>query len=323
MGYLFTALVVLFGSGKGYFGKKISTYTKQYDKAVLANVLRMLICILIGFFFVLFQGGLGNLQLNLPTFLISLLSGISTSTLLVFWLISVRRGAYILLDVFLTVSVIVPITLSAIIFNESVNWNDFVGLALLFIATGLMCIYNNKIKTKLTVSTFMFLLIMGVSQGLASFSQKLYINAEKINISVVGNNASFNFYTYVFSFIVLFTFYILSTIKTPKKQANESAESQNEVAVSSDTEKNYSVKEFIIKTLPFMTIMAILLFLDSYVSTLALKYLEATIFTPLRQGGCLLVAVAMSSIFFKEKIKLVSIIGIFVAILGLVIINVF
>ena len=49
MGYLFLLIALLAGVTKGYCGKKTSGYTNSLRDATLANIIRMMLCILIGF----------------------------------------------------------------------------------------------------------------------------------------------------------------------------------------------------------------------------------------------------------------------------------
>ena len=57
MGYLFLVLALASGLTKGFCGKKVSGFVKESRDAMLANFLRMTICIAIGFFVVVFSDG--------------------------------------------------------------------------------------------------------------------------------------------------------------------------------------------------------------------------------------------------------------------------
>ncbi len=57
MGYLFLVLSLIAGTTKGYFGKKISIFTSTLHSSVSANLVRMLLCALIGALLV-FDSGL-------------------------------------------------------------------------------------------------------------------------------------------------------------------------------------------------------------------------------------------------------------------------
>ncbi len=293
MEYLFALISVFACTTKGFCGKKISAYTKEYRSAMLSNSLRMLLCIAIGAVFVIIDGGFAAFAADAATLWISALSGVMTSLLVICWLLSVRRGAYMMVDVFITLGVIVPIVLS----KEGIALNQIIGLLLLFIAAFIMCSYNNQIKTKLSLPTFILLVLTGLSNGFADFSQKLFI--KKVGVEYVS---TFNFYTYVFSAITLILFFALTIEKG--KGIKESVD---------------AVK----KSYVYIIIMAIALFMTSYFKTLAANRLTSAELYPLNQGSLLILSAFMSAIFFGEKIKPKCVVGIVLTFIGLIIMNVF
>jgi len=294
MGYLFLTLALLCGATKGFCGKKISSYTAEYRSAMLANIIRMLLCIPIGFILVLFDGGLEALRLDLPLLLISLLSAVSTSAFVILWLFSVRRGAYMLVDVFLTLSILIPISLSAIFYDEVIRWNQIVGLLLLFVAVIFMCSYNNQIKAKINLSTLILLLVTAIASGISDFTMKIFVNN-----AAHSTPAAFSFYTFLFSAVILFVLYI-STARGYQMQ---------------------SPGAFLKGTWLYILIMAICLFGNSYFKTLSSEKLTAMQIYPISQGGGLILSSFISSFFFGEKIKPRLVIGIVTAFIGLLIIN--
>ena len=296
MGYLFSLISVFACTTKGFCGKKISAYTKEYRSAMLSNSLRMLLCIAIGALFVIFDGGFAAFAVNGTVLWISALSGIMTSLLVISWLLSVRRGAYMMVDVFITLGVTVPIILSALLFKEEIRLNQIIGLLILFAAAFIMCSYNNQIKAKLSIPTLILLTLTGLSNGLADFSQKMFIkNAGGASVS------TFNFYTYVFSALTLVIVFALTI--------------DRKVGIG---ESVAAVK----KSYVYIIIMAIALFTTSYCKTLAAKYLSSAELYPLNQGSLLILSAFMSAIFFGEKIKPKCIVGIVLTFIGLIIMNV-
>lgn len=292
MGYLYLVTSLLAGAVKGWCGKKTSGYVNEYKDAVLANFIRMIFCILIGFGMVAVSGQIGFLSIGGKELLITLLSGIGNSAFVVLWLISVRKGAYMMLDVFCTIGILIPIIGCALMFNEIISLNHIVGIIVLLAAVWIMCSYNNSIKTKMTLSSFILLILCGAANGIADFSQKLFVNiAAEVPIAV------FNFYTYLFSAIILFVLFA--------------------VGKSGNSEKT-SIK----KIFPYIIVMSVCLFLNSYFKTLAAKYLPSAQLYPLVQGGALTLSSVMSVIFFKEKLTVKGITGILLTFVALIIINV-
>ena len=297
IGYLFLGIAVISTTVKGYCGKKTSGYTKTYTDTTLANLLRMVICIVIGLILVVTQNNLSYLAPSASLLGVSALSGIATASLVITWLTSVKRGAYMMLDAFQTLGAAIPLILCYFLFDEQIKVTQWIGFFILIFAVVIMCSYNNSIKEKLSPLSILLLIVVGASNGLVSFSQKLFIkNVQGVPISV------FNFYTYVFAAIVLLIFFLIF-----KKIEKEE---------SSKSEKKPSI--FYV----YVTLMATLLFSYSYFLTSAAGYLDSAILYPLNQGGTLILTSLMSAIFFREKLTLKAIVGIILMFLGLIIINV-
>lgn len=296
MGYLFLAFALISGSVKGYCGKKTSGYVQEYKDAMFTNFIRMIMCVVISFALLAVCGNAALLKVNSATVLTALLAGVTTSLFVVLWLISVRRGAYMMLDVFLMMGVTVPIILSNIFFNEQIKPNQLIGLAVLFAAVVIMCSYNNQIKQKMSVTSLILLIICGVANGFTDFSQKCYVK-------VVSNSnaAVFNFYTYLFSAVVLAAVYMCAKAKDVSGSKSE-ADVMRRVGV-------------------YVSIMSVCLFAYSYFKTLAAGLLPSAILYPLSQGASLILSSIMSMVLFKEKITLKCVIGLVLSFIGLVILN--
>lgn len=294
MGYLLFFIALCAGTVKSFCGKKTSGYTSNYNDATLANIIRLVLCIVIGFLLILVTGDLSKLTMSRELFFISLLSGVSTAVFLVTWLISVKNSAYMMLDIFSMLGVAIPLVASGIFFDEVVKPTQWVGIGVLLVAVIIMCSYNNSIKTKITPSSLILLLLCGASNGISDFSQKLFSKT-----MTDGSAAVFNFYTYIFAAVILIVFFAL----THKKE--QSIDREN-------------VK----KIFPFILTMAICLFAYSYFRTLAAGYLSAVLLYPLNQGCNLIVSSIMAAVAFKEKLTVKATIGIITAFVGLLIINV-
>lgn len=297
MGYVFLASALIVGSVKGYCGKKTSGFVAEYKDAMLTNFIRMVMCIIIGFLMLVFSGTVSLLAVDVSVLLITLLSGVTTSVFVVAWLICVRRGAYMMLDVFLMLGVMVPLLLSSAMFDEKIKLTQWIGLAILFVAVLIMCSYNNQIKEKMSIASIALLVLCGVANGLTDFSQKLFVKTVPN-----GSAAVFNFYTYVFSAAVLLVFYLLARAKGQKGQKGE------ELAV--------------IKSVGlYVCVMSLCLFLNSYFKTLAAGILPSALLYPLSQGASLILSSFMSAFLFKERLTAKCITGIVVSFVGLLIIN--
>lgn len=297
MGYLFLACALMAGLTKGFCGKKTSSYVSEYKDAVFSNMIRMFLCIIIGFGFVIVQSDMKSFVVDSKTLLISLMSGVFTSLFVVSWLLIVKKGAYMTVDVFLTIGIVIPLTLCYVFYGEKVSPMQIAGIGILIVAVCIMCSYNNSVKGKMSYSTLGLLLLCGASNGLTDFSQKLYV--KEIAVSDIS---IFNFYTYVVSFVVLLFVYLL----TKRKQ---------------DASEEKTGKSLFANIWGYILVMSLCLFLNSYFKTQAAMHLDSAQLYPLNQGAALILSSFMAAIFFKERINIKSIIGMVLTFVSLIIIT--
>lgn len=298
LGYLFLALALLAGVVKGYCGKKSGGTLVLASDAMLVNTVRMIACIVIGVALIAIGNDWSSLTLDPTVIWISALSGVCTSLFVVSWLLAIRTGAFMMVDVFLLMGVLIPLVVCAIFFDEPIIPIQWIGIAVLIIAGYVMCSYNAKLKGKMTFKAFLMLLLCAASYGCTDLSQKLFVN-----LVPEGDNSVFQFYTYIFAALTLV---ICSLVfRSHEKKTNEL---RSPIAV---------VKPIAI----YVGVMAICLYANSYFKTAAATYLDAAQIYPLSQGGALVLAMIMAAIFFKEKITLRSIIGVLLCAVALLMIN--
>ena len=292
MGYIFTAFVLLAGLTKGFCGKKISGEVSTVKGTFYMNMLRMLICVAVGFFIVLVNRE-SSFEIDVKTLMITVVSGVSTALFVVSWIFCVRNGAYVMIDVFLMLGGGLTIALCKIFFNETVFLNQLIGFLLLVIASYIMCSYSSNIKGSFSFSSFLLLFFCGIFNGLTDFSQKWFIHSKP-----TGDVGVFNFYTYLFAVIILFISFII---------ANKTEKAQND---------GKSLKVFLV-----ICVMAVCLFAYSYFKTMAAKYIPAAILYPLTSGAAIVLSAVMASAFFKEKITPKCVLGITIAIVAIIVMN--
>lgn len=292
MGYLLLSASLLACEVKGFCGKKQSGFISGTRDAVFLNLLRMLCCTAIGLFLTILQEGSAALAVNGATIAISLFSGISNAVLVITWLLSARGSAYMVLDIFPTAGIIVPMVFCWILFGEKIRLIQWAGFLLLLAAVCVMCSYSGKIKGKtMTPSDILLLILCGLSNGAADLSQKLFVY-----YCPEESNSAFNFYTYAFAAVILtllFPFFRKGTASLcPVK-----------------------------KVWGYIVIMALCLFLASYFKTAAASLLPAAQMYPLFQGILIICSSLMASVFFRERMTKQSIAGMSMAFMALIIIN--
>ncbi|MBQ8426755.1 MAG: EamA family transporter [Clostridia bacterium] len=312
MGYFYLGVALITSKMKAFCSKKISGLTSNTENYFFISAVRMLFCVLFGFIFALaITGNINSFGIDGITLIISLISGISSATFVITWLLAIRTSAFAMLDVFLTLGIIVPLLLCSIFFGEKIVWLKWIGIILLIIAVYIMCLYSSSIKGKITFKGMVFLLICGFANGLSHFTEKWFSYQMQHHLSSgesVIDTAGFNVYTYLFATLILITCYILArTFKTKKEKSSYTASMDNAV---------------LRRALNLVVIMAICLFLHSYFCTLAANRLPSSELYPLQQGLSLILSVAMSRILFKEKITAKCIVGVILTFIALLIINV-
>lgn len=298
MGYLFILLALSAGAVKAYCGKKTSGHMEEQRDAMLISFVRMTICALFGGVIILVSGDFAALSFDSETLLISALSGVANALFVSTWLMAVRKGAYMLVEIFLTLGTFVAIGCSAVFYNEAVSLRQVIGLVGLVCAVILMCSYNNSIKEKITFSAVLILMACGLSSGLADFSQKMFVKTcSGVPVSV------FNFYTYVFSSATLLVIYF-ALLPAEKNKAERKP-----------------IGPIIRGIAVYLTVMAVCLYLNSYFKTKAAAVFPAPQLYSMLLGGSLIAGTAMSSVLFKEKITIKSLAGIALAFVSLLLIN--
>ncbi len=298
LGYLFVIGALAAGVTKGYCGKKTSGLIQGTRATFWFNAVRMLLCIPIGFLFVLSAGGLSALSVDWLTLIISSVSGVSTALFVVTWIGCVRWGAYMMVDVFITLGAVIPMTLCMVLFGETVGMFQLLGLVLLVFAAYLMCTYNQTLSGggRLHIGQILLLVLCGASNGLTQFSQKWLRYAGNTDVSV------FNFYTYIIAAGVL----VLCAILYREPGTGEES-----------ADKRANLRRLGI----YVVIMSGCLFLHSFCSTAAAGYLPSSQLYPLMQGSSLVLSMLMSAICFGERITVRCVVGIAVTFAALLCIN--
>jgi drug/metabolite transporter (DMT)-like permease len=299
MGYFFLSLVLITGAAKGFCGKKTGSSIVTNSDSMLINVFRMTLCTVIGFFIMLAGQDLRSLGADSTVLLVAAMSGFTSAVFVVSWLLSVKSGAYMMVEVFLLIGVTVPLVLCRVFFAEEIGPWQLVGIGILLVAVFIMCTYNTSVKGRMSLGSLLLLLLCGLSNGVSDFSQKLFVK-----LRPDGSAAAFNFYTYVFAAVVLLVAYFIFRERDKKGEI-----------------KPRHPLEVIRPIWYYVIIMAACLFANSFFKTLAAEHLDAVQLYPLNNGGAVILSLLMAAIFFKERINVRCIIGICLSFGALLMIN--
>ena len=301
MAYLFLALVLLSGATKGYCGKKTSGYVKTVQDSFRQNLLRMTLCVAISALLLLARGNISALAVTPAALLPALCGGVCTVGFVVFWQLTVRKNAYMMVDVFLTLGTIVTVLACRLFFGDAIRPIQWLFMAMLVAASFIMSSYNSSLKGKMSPAALMLLLACGLCNGLVDFSQKWFTHAFP-----TGDAAAFSFYTYVFAALTLGAILLIGTLRAHNADGN--------------AEKRAALPG---KVIGYIVVMAICLFANSYFKTLAGALMNPALLYPVCQGGALILSLIMCRIFFKEKITAKCLTGIALAGAAMICLNIF
>ena len=315
MVYLIVLIALLCLGIKGYCGKKTSTYVQNTGDSFLLNLIRMLICALIGTAVILFDSTQSTMHAESGLLLICLLSGLSNSMFLIGWILAIQKNSMVLVDVGLTIGSLLPAILCAILFSEALSGTKLLGYLFIIIATLILSDYSKKTLGKPGGAGIAFLVLAALGDGLTGFSQQLYkqFYTPMGNYSVVSYPVSlYHFYTYVFAALILLLAWLIYFISILKKRHKGKCSAKNFFA---------SLRP----SFPYIVIRAICLFVVNHLQTIATSDygMPSQVLYPLIKGGCLITVNITAMLFFGEKASKRSIWGSFIALLGILILNVF
>lgn len=310
--YLFVMISLVCLAVKGYCGKKVGCWMRDSGDAVLFNLLRMAICAVIGIGLTLVAGESGFLSVDGGMLGICLFAGAANATFLVFWLLAIQKNAMVTVDVCLTIGSILPAILCAILFGEAISPIKLIGFVLILVATVILAGYNKSTVGHVGILGVLFLVLAGLGDGLAGFSQQLYkhyYTESGVALRSVYPKSIYHFYTYLFATLLLLLVYIGYRVYRTKHQGTQTSVAER--------------KPFEKRALPVIAVMALCMFGATYFQTVATNDygMVPQVLYPMIKGGCLITVNVTASVFFGEKITARSILGSCVALVGMVIMN--
>ncbi len=255
---------------------------------------------------------------NLPTLLCSLVSAILFSIDL-FTSIQTMKGAPLTVcSIFGLGGLIVSCIGGIFLFNEPVSWLQGVGLATFLIGAYVHTQKGKKETKKISFYTYVLLFLRLFINGLVMIVQKYF------SLNVVGGNVStFSFLTFLLNFLIMLVCAIVLYLKGKTKPTV-----QTEIAVTEQTvteEENPRPQKTILglsKTLLVCGgLLAFALFVINFLVTELGKTVDSVILFPVSSAISIVMTAVIGWVVFKEKLNLKSIIGLIVALLGIIIIG--
>lgn len=280
LGYLFILLTAFFNVTKGGCSKVVSSKLDCIAESINLCFVRNFICVIIGFFILLFTGS--GFSMPLVGWLICTLSGVSMAVNYIVWLMSLKAGAYMLSNTVSNVSFVAAALCGVLLFGETISTAKFISFLLVMVAVFFMLRYQAKQFSKPNAYQILLLVLVFITAAGNSVSQKLFTSHVK-ELSV----NHFTFYTFVISLFVLALWRLF--VKSPKK-------------VSAQTVQ-------IAKLVPYICYMGATLYGATFFQAEATNHLPTIVIYPLSSSFALVGASIMAWLCFKEKPSKDSIIG--------------
>ena len=317
MAYLFLVIALICLSVKGYCGKKTSNDIKTSTDPLLFNLLRMLLCIAIGFVMILIDGASAQMGVESLMLWITLGAGAANAAFLIGWILAVQRIPLVTMDVSLTIGSILPAVLCLILFDEAISLPKMIGFAMILLATLVLSGYGRSAGRRPGVLGVALAVIATLGEGLSSFCQQLYkqyFTAEGSRFyGVTYENSVFQFYTCVFAAaILLLAFAGLAAYGYQKSEKMPKTQYVRGLFASCK------------RPFPYIVVMAICLFAGNYLQTAATTVygMSSQVLYPVIKGGCLVTVNLTAMLFFNEKPTWRSITGSAIALGGAVLMSV-
>ena len=299
MAYLYLILALAGGLIKGISGKSVSRDVRSLGDGFSVNIIRSAFCSVIGLGFALIQlllsgVGLSGFSISPSALLVCLVSSFCMALFSISWLYAYQSEAYVFLNVFTMLASILTGILGRMIYGDELKPTRMIGFAILLISVYILSLYNKKLTGKITRRGALTLLLGSLGVALSDFCQKIFSKES------FGEASVFTFYTY---FLMLIPqIFILLILYNSKDTRNPAL-----------TDKRHMLIFFI---------MSAALYMNSLTKTLAAKDLPATQMYPTLQGANLIASAILVSIFFGEKITKRSVLGIAVAIVAVLFMNI-
>lgn len=304
---VFLALVAL--TVKGYCGKRISTDAQGVFDTSMFNLLRLVMCTVIGFCIVLAGSAGESLAIDGGMVGICVLAGASNAAFLVGWMLAVQKNTMVAVDVTLTLGALLPAVLCALFFNEPISLGKLCGFALILVASFVLSKNGTGVKKKAGFLSVFLLVFAALGDGLTGFSQQLFKQFYTVNGTHTSGriypDAVYHFYTYVFAALILLLVWI--GLLWVRRHRGATLPSR---------------RGAYLHALPYIAVMALCLFGANYAQTTATGSfgMSSQVLYPVIKGGCLVTA-NVTALFFGERFTKRSALGTGIALCGIICLN--
>jgi drug/metabolite transporter (DMT)-like permease len=232
---------------------------------------------------------------DMPTFIIGFFMGLSITAAVITSFESLKSSSILLVYMISNASIILPTVLGIFLFGEQVSLFQWLGVVMFLISSVFIVKSSQQATSSLTVKSILFLLAVFISNGIIMILQKYFaIEYPK------GNIALFNFAAY-FTNAVLF-YIIVGFLALKKKQMPQRLG-----------------KPLLING----ALLSLAIFIIGQLVTLCARTISSAVLFTVSGGISLIVAALVSSLVFKEKFNINSLLGLITSLAAIVILSVF
>ncbi len=225
------------------------------------------------------------LVIDKPWFYLSIVSGFLLIVTFLIYAYSIQKVGIAITSVSGKMSVIIPVLLGLLIFNEKATWIRILGIISALVAFYLTLMKSREQKAKAIFFVFPLLLFLGngLNDCILKISQGLYIQNDFSMFLTIAFTVSLVAGTFIIAFLLII-----------KKQK---IHYRNIIAG---------------------VILGILNWYSTYFFFAGLGYFDVSVFIPVFNASVVCIAALTGYLFFREKLSVVNIIGIALAVIAIV-----
>ncbi len=231
---------------------------------------------------------------NLQGLLIATFSGIFLAISSWLQIEALKGGTMVLSSIFSTAGLIVPCLLGIFVFDEPMNYIQFICIFVFFAASVLIVDSSKKIYGHFSPKMLIYLLGGLVSNGMTMFCQKLFGELQPD-----GNVSMFSLMTFLIPSVILFL-----GLKP----------------IEATGEKKEPLSKNIIL---YALFLAFAVFIVQQFVTILTPMLSSAVLFTFVMGGATVVTVIVGAIVYKEKVSFKCVAGVVICLLSMLLIKIF
>ncbi len=309
---LFFAIIAGCRVIQGFTGKKSSMLVKGTQNVFAYNAFRGLISTAFALLYVVILNDYSGFD-NAPTVLYALGTSVFLAMTTIISLIILKSVPVTLSELFASGGVFLPCILGIFVFDEPVEYYQWIGLGL-FLAAVFCLVYDGKAKEKkkrITPTILLLLVCSAIANGMVMYFQKCFAKYVEN-----GNTAVYSFYMFLFNGVlsVLCVAALLAYDKFKEKGT--------ELPAALEGEEKPKKEGLLSRTLVICGVLAALaVFFVNLLVTMMAKEISSVILFPVSITISMVICILVDVFAFKEKFNAMKIVGLVVGFAAMLLLN--